>query len=305
MTAARRLAHADVRGLAPDVWLARLKSSVAARTQGGLLFPDFPSAEVQRQFVGSAYEDALDEAATFYAFAQEGMADRAYKRSPGRGYLDFGCGWGRIGRFFLRDFEAADMVGVDIDPGMVAFCEQADLPGRFETVVNGQPLPFAGGQFRLITAYSVFTHLPPHLFRAWLAELLRVLAPGGQLVFTVEPPRFLDMLEATEPNSDNAWMAALAVYKDRLPQLRADLASEGIAYLPSGGGDYREPDVYGETAVTAKFVAREAAPHGGEVVRYVDDPARFWQAAVVIRKRNPNAPQGLFARMVARLSGKA
>ena len=305
MTVVRRLAHEDLRGLAPDVWLARLKSSVTARSQGGLLFPEFPSAEVQRQFVGSAYEDALDEAGTFYAFAQEGMGDRAYKRSTGRGYLDFGCGWGRISRFFLRDFEAGDMIGVDIDPDMIAFCAQADLPGRFETIANGQPLPFADDQFRLITAYSVFTHLPPHLFRAWLAELLRVLAPGGQLVFTVEPPRFLDVLEATEPDSDNAWMAALAVYKDRLPQLRADLASEGVAYLPSGGGDFREPDVYGETVVTAKFVAREAAPHGGEVVRYVDDPARFWQAAVVIRKRDPRAPRGVLARLLARLSGKA
>jgi hypothetical protein len=151
----------------------------------------------------------------------------------------------------------------------------------------------------------VFTHLPPHLFRAWLAELLRVLAPGGQLVFTVEPPRFLDMVEAIEPDSDNAWMAALSIYKDQLPKLRADLASEGICYLASGGGDYREPDVYGEAVVTTQFVAKEAAPHGGEVVRYIDDPAQFWQAAVVIRKRDPNAKQGFLARVVARLTGKA
>ncbi len=302
---ARLLAHEDLRGVAPDAWLDRLKRSVAERDQDGLVFPGFPSAEIQRQFVGSAYEDALSEAGVFYRFAQEAMVDRAYKASTGQGYLDFGCGWGRIGRFFLRDFDAKDMVGVDIDPGMVAFCAQADLPGRFETIINGQPLPFADGQFRLITAYSVFTHLPPALFRAWLAELLRVLAPGGRLVFTVEPPRFLDMVAATAPDSDNAWMAALSsAFKDRLPQLRADLASTGVAYLPSGGGDYREPDVYGETVVTAKFVAQEAAPHGGVVVRYVDDPAQFWQAAVVIRKCG-NRLEGVIARLVARLTGKA
>jgi SAM-dependent methyltransferase len=302
---ARLLAHEDLRGLAPEVWLARLKRSVVERVQGGLTYPGFPSAEIQRQFVGSAYEDALDEAGKFYAFAQESMDDRAYKRCSGQGYLDFGCGWGRIGRFFLRDFQAADMVGVDIDPDMVAFCASANLPGRFETIVNGQPLPFADASFRLITAYSVFTHLPPHLFRAWLAELLRVLAPGGLLVFTVEPPRFLDFLEATDAKSSSAWLAALAVYKDRLPQLRADLASEGIAYLPSGGGAYRASDVYGETAVTAKFVAREAAPHGGEVVRFIDDPAQFWQAAVVVRKRDPGAPRGFLAHLMARITGKA
>ncbi len=301
----RLLAHEDLKGLGSDAWVARLKRSVGERVMDGALYPDFPSAEIQRQFVGSAYEDALEEAGKFYRFAQESMGDRAYKQSAGKGYLDFGCGWGRIGRFFLRDFQADNMVGVDIDPDMVAFCAGANLPGGFETIVNGQPLPFEDGRFRLVTAYSVFTHLPPHLFRAWLAELLRVLAPGGLLVFTVEPPRFLDFLEATDANSPNAWLAALSAYKDQLPRLRAELAKDGVAYLPSGGGAYRESDVYGETAVTAKFVAKEAAPHGGEVVRYVDDPARFWQAAVVIRKRDPNPPRGFFARLMARLTGKA
>jgi SAM-dependent methyltransferase len=301
----RRIAHEDLKGVAADVWLARLKRSVAERVQGGVLYPDFPSAEIQRQFVGSAYEDALDEAGRFYRFAQESMGDRGYKQSSGKGYLDFGCGWGRIGRFFLRDFSADDMVGVDIDPDMVAFCAGASLPGGFDTIVNGQPLPFADGHFRLVTAYSVFTHLPPHLFRAWLAELMRVLAPGGLLVFTVEPPRFLDFIEAADPNSENGWHVALSAYKDQLPRMRAELAQDGVAYLPSGGGAYRESDVYGDTTVTAKYVAKEAAPHGGEVVRYIDDPARFFQAAVVIRKRDPNRPQGFFARLLARLSGKA
>lgn len=302
---ARCLAHEDLKGVGIDAWIARLKSSVAERVQDGVLYPEFPSAEIQRQFVGSAYEDALDEAGRFYSFAQESMGDRAYKRAAGRDYLDFGCGWGRIGRFFLRDFQAERMAGVDIDPDMVAFCASANLPGRFGTIVNGQPLPFADGQFRLVTAYSVFTHLPPHLFRAWLAELLRVLSPGGLLVFTVEPPRFLDFLESTDSNSDNAWHVALSAYKDQLPRMRAELARDGVAYLPSGGGAHREAEIYGDTTVTAKFVAKEAAPHGGEVVRYIDDPARFWQAAVVIRKREPQGRQGLVARLLARLTGKA
>jgi SAM-dependent methyltransferase len=256
---ARLLAREDVQGEGSDAPIARPKRLVAERAREG--FPDLSPAEIQRQFVGSTYEDALDEARRFYDFARESMGDRAYRRSGAKGYLDFGCGWGRLGRFFLRDFQVEDMVGVDVDPDMVAFCARAKLPGGFETIVNGQPLPFADGSFRLITAHSAFTHLPPNLFRAWLAELLRVLAPGGQLVFTVEPPRVLDRLETADANASNAW--------------------------------------------TAKFVAKQAAPHGGEVVRYIDDPARFRQAAVVIRKRDPNAPRGFFARLLARLSGKA
>ena len=63
--------------------------------------------------------------------------------------------------------------------------------------------------------------------------------------------------------------------------------------------------MFGETVVTAKFVAKEAAPHGGEVVRYVDDPAQFWQAAVVIRKRAAQRPRGFLGRLFAGLTGKA
>ncbi len=282
----RLLAHDDIKADAPEAWLSRLKRSVAEPVQDGLIFPGFPSADIQRQFVGSAYEDALAEASVFYAFVQEGMARRTYRAAGPGGYLDFGCGWGRIGRFFLRDFPADKMVGVDIDPDMMAFCQGANLPGSFQTIANGQPLPFADGQFRLITAYSVFTHLPPHLFKAWLSELMRVLKPGGLLVFTVEPPRFLDFLEGADPASDNAWLAALSAYKARIPGLREDLARDGIAYLPSGGGAYRDADVYGDTTVTAEFLTAEASGRGGELVAFIDDPTRFWQAAAMIRRRS-------------------
>lgn len=302
MTApSRLLAHDDIKGDEPEAWFDRLRRSVTEPVQDGLRFPDFPSADIQRQFVGSAYEDALNEAAGFYRFAQEGMALRRYGKSAGGGYLDFGAGWGRIGRFFLRDFQAEKMAGVDIDPDMMAFCQGANLPGVFQTIANGQPLPFADGQFRLVTAYSVFTHLPPHLFKAWLSELMRVLKPGGILVFTVEPPRFLDFLEGADPESDNAWLAALSAYKARIPGLREDLARDGIAYLPSGGGAYRDADVYGDTTVTADFLAREAAARDGELMSFIDDPVRFWQAAAIIQRGA--APKGLLGRLLRKITG--
>jgi SAM-dependent methyltransferase len=298
----RLLAHDDIKGDAPEAWFERLKRSVTQPVQDGLRFPGFPSADIQRQFVGSAYEDALNEAAGFYQFAQEGMARRRYATSAGGGYLDFGAGWGRIGRFFLRDFQADQMAGVDIDPDMMAFCQGADLPGSFQTIANGRPLPFADGQFRLITAYSVFTHLPPHLFKAWLSELMRVLKPGGLLVFTVEPPRFLDFLEGADPASDNAWLAALSAHKGRIPGLREDLARDGIAYLPSGGGAYRDADVYGDTTVTSAFLAREAAARGGDLVSFIDQPARFWQAAVMIQRRP--AWRDSLSRLLRKITGQ-
>jgi predicted SAM-dependent methyltransferase len=47
------------------------------------------------------------------------------------------------------------------------------------------PLSFADGEFDLVYCVSVFTHLSAELGCQWLAELHRVLGPGGTLLVTV------------------------------------------------------------------------------------------------------------------------
>jgi SAM-dependent methyltransferase len=278
----RPVRHEDVAGLTPDAWRDRLLASVRSREQEGLLHPGFPDERTQRQFVGSDGETALTEAYAFYDFVLlHGLAEPR----PRGGYLDFGCGWGRIARFFLRDFPAEAMAGVDVDPEMVAFCREAGLPGAYSVVRNGERLPFEDGSLALITAYSVFTHLAPGPFEAWLAELLRVLAPGGKLIMTVEPPRFLDFIESVDPESLDPWHASFAPWKPELPRLRRELAERGITYLPTGGGAHREAEIYGETVVTADHLARLTAGRGRLELLY-DDPARFWQGVAVITRRD-------------------
>lgn len=257
-------------------------ASVGAREQDGLVYPGFPEGAVQRQFVGSQGREALEEAYRFYDFVRlHGLAE---PRAPG-GYLDFGCGWGRIGRFFLHDFPSEAMAGVDVDPDMIDFCQGAGLPGAYHRIRNGAPLPFADGSMALATAYSVFTHLAPPVFEAWLRELLRVLAPGGKLIITVEPPRFLDFIEGVDPDSESAWHASFAPWKSELPGLRRELELRGVAYLPTGGGVHREAEVYGETVVNAGYLQRLVAGRARLDMLY-DDPERFWQAIAVITRQD-------------------
>lgn len=221
----RRVDHDDVRAVASDAWIARLQHSVAQRVQSGLLFPRLPPSP-----------SGLEQAAEVYRFAHESMDSRDWRECQGRGYLDFGCGWGEVGRFFLRDFPAGDMVGMDLDPERVAFCRGGDLPGRFEVAAIGKPLPFEAAAFRLITAPSALADAGPDVLGLWMAELLRVLAPGGLIVLMTDP------------------------------------------------------------GLGAKVVARAAAPHGGEVIRYIG-PGRFSQAAVVVRKRVAR-PAGFWTRLL-------
>jgi len=97
--------------------------------------------------------------------------------------LDFGCGCGRVLRQVHRRTEAR-LAGSDVNPEPIAWCRQ-NLPiADFQ--VNGlePPLPFPDGSFAVVYAFSVFTHLPEPMQRPWIDELVRVLRPGGRLLFT-------------------------------------------------------------------------------------------------------------------------
>ena len=81
----------------------------------------------------------------------------------------------------------ASLAGVDVDAPAVAWCAR-HLPGRYLAIQPAPPLPFPDGSFELIVAVSVFTHLSETDQNAWLAELARVLAPGGVFVVSTHSP---------------------------------------------------------------------------------------------------------------------
>jgi ubiquinone/menaquinone biosynthesis C-methylase UbiE len=47
------------------------------------------------------------------------------------------------------------------------------------------PLPYEDSMFDLVTAFSVFTHTPFDRQAAWIAELWRIIRPGGCIVASV------------------------------------------------------------------------------------------------------------------------
>ena len=102
-----------------------------------------------------------------------------------RTILDFGCGPGRLSACLHDMHPQARLHACDIDREAVAWAADA-LSDVAEFQVNEAepPLPFADGAFDLVCAISVFTHLPEPLQHAWLAELRRVVKPGGVLLTT-------------------------------------------------------------------------------------------------------------------------
>ena len=110
--------------------------------------------------------------------------------------LDFGCGCGRVTRYWSD--HPGSVAGSDVSAEAIAWC-RANLPfGRFETNGLAPPLAFENASFDLAYALSVFTHLTPDLQTAWRDELHRVLKPGGRLLLTTHGRSYRPRLDPDE-----------------------------------------------------------------------------------------------------------
>lgn len=99
--------------------------------------------------------------------------------------LEFGCSNGKLVRWLAPHAEGREIWGVDVQAEKVMWAmENLSPPLRFATTTTIPHLPFPDGCFGLVFAGSVFTHIG-ELHVAWLAELARVLAPGGFLYITL------------------------------------------------------------------------------------------------------------------------
>lgn len=99
--------------------------------------------------------------------------------------LDFGAGCGRTLIPLSRQLPGSRIHGVDTDREAIEWCARNLLQVDARPNPAEPPLPFDTDSFDLIYAVSVFTHLGPDMEAAWLAELRRVLSPGGVALLTV------------------------------------------------------------------------------------------------------------------------
>ena len=111
--------------------------------------------------------------------------------------LDFGCGCGRVLRHWAG-LDGPEIHGSDYNERLVGWCA-ANLPFAKASVNRLEPpLRYVDGQFGLVYAISVFTHLPHDLERAWIDELSRIVASGGLLLLTTHGDSYADRLDADE-----------------------------------------------------------------------------------------------------------
>ena len=96
-----------------ESWLDILLSSLRVPDIEGVPMPGFPAEALQREIHGHAGEVSLHEAHAFFREVKAYCAYAGRPIAPQRTLLDFGCGWGRMLRLFMKDIEPANLYGAD------------------------------------------------------------------------------------------------------------------------------------------------------------------------------------------------
>lgn len=103
--------------------------------------------------------------------------------------LDLGCGGGRNAHYLAE--RGYKVYGVDIAAAAVDLCRRRfarfGLPGTFEQGTFDR-IPFPDDFFSAVVCVAAFDHATFDTAQAAIAEVRRVLAPGGMILLTFDPP---------------------------------------------------------------------------------------------------------------------
>ena len=152
---------------------------VAARGPGYLdLRPSEAFTEQTRYLDEALHADARHETVSpplLQAGVRQWMLRRFLEPGPGDVIVNLGCGSGRS--VVWNHESGASIVGIDVAPYFAAEAlEHGDL-----VLGDLRRLPFADGAFAKAYALDVFEHLSRPALAEVLAEIARVMRPGGRL----------------------------------------------------------------------------------------------------------------------------
>jgi len=186
--------------------------------------------------------------------------------------LDFGCGFGRIARY-LRGADAGwRLLGFEIDPKAVTWCND-NLPNI--EVFHGTrepPSPCSSNSCHFVYSFSVFTHISEDASRKWLHDLRRVTALEAVVAITTVGAPLLNSL-ATSENARTRFGVSPADVRE----LRATMSADGFAIISFGHRGTRAELVgadYGWAFVTPARIQNEWVGRDFKVIKHLPGHAR-------------------------------
>ncbi len=174
--------------------------------------------------------------------------------------LDFGCGVGRLTQALALHFR--EVHGLDISRSMAESARRHNRHGgRCTYHWSAAPrLPFADSGFDFVYSVLTLQHMPRRLAAGFIGELLRVLGPGGVLVFqeAAEP--------LAAPGDTGVW--------SRLKRLLSRALPRGVIEALRGlRATVRPPSAFEMHGIPRDGVERIVRQGGGRIVDVAEDRA--------------------------------
>jgi hypothetical protein len=263
-------------------WLSALLLACSQPVVDGVAFPSMPDARTQTTIMGNSNEVAVRGSHQFYKVVRDIMSSHGITLEGGSKLLDFGTGWGRMIRPFLRHLDFKDLYA--IEPS-TEWCITARRCNPYVSIVQSElhpPLAFRANLFRYVIAYSIFTHLPESLFDSWMVEFERILVPGGVLAFTFLGDQTISQLikypSPLPPEKEiHFWhrilLESLAIHDPDWDRYR----SNQFVFLPTGG------PFYGDTFMSPALI-RSKLTNRFDILEIDSD--KLAQDLCLVRKRD-------------------
>jgi SAM-dependent methyltransferase len=272
------------RALGDDYWLWLHVEGRSRVDRIKAQLPGLPDETFQATYTSVSGKQAMFAGHRYYMMFRDLYQRHTGKDISGATILDFGCGWGRILRFFLKDVSPDKIVGVDQSKEAIEVCRSTFSNGRFELIEPEPPIPLPDAHFDLIYLFSVFSHLPEEMHLALLREFRRLLKPGGILLATTRDRDFFDFCQKLREEQDAdrpAWVdGSKGAFQDVEKSKQAFDRGDYCHYSFNADGRW---SFWGETCIPRKYVDREWSKLF-EVVDYIDDREVCEQNIIVARR---------------------
>jgi ubiquinone/menaquinone biosynthesis C-methylase UbiE len=135
--------------------------------------------------VNEFFQTGITHIAGIFQYLESIKVQIQHKRA-----LDFGCGVGRLTQALCKLFD--ECVGIDIAPGMIKLAKKFNRFGdRCKYYVNDKSdlSIFPADSIDFIYTWLVLQHIEPRYVKEYLKEFLRIISPGGVIIFQLPSER--------------------------------------------------------------------------------------------------------------------
>jgi len=161
---------------------------------------------------------------------------RAAAHGPIRRAYDIGAGFGRLTPVLTE--VAADVVGFEREAALADVARALVPAARFEQVATLESLPVGDASADVVLTFTVLQHMPDSRADAVVAEIRRVLKPGGHWIVVEETDETLEAGDASASDLGYTRGRPVGWYAERFaPAVLLDTARREIE------PGYPRPDV--------------------------------------------------------------